>query len=411
MTEVHSKRHVLLAVTIPLLLLSAAQAAPENDPVQNAIKKGAKYLQSVHRPMLGYSGGSHGMGSATLAGLALLESGIPTNDLSIQNITKYVRDNALAQTRTYEVALTIMYLDRLGQAADRPIIQMLGLRLIGGQNRQGGWEYDCGYALNPPDIARLRTMFNKEATLILSGPKQDVPAKNQPKALPRTDLPVEPSPSGKQPAAMPVKKEADNPPKPDENKAALHPEVARWAKLVNLPTTNEVDFRRNQGGDDNSNTQFAALGVWCARRHGVPTDKALALLALRFRSSQGGDGGWGYKYQYGGGGTTPSMTCAGLIGLAISHGSAINVLRNQKDDAALKRAMEAGEDEAIKKGLKCLGNYITQARGLPPEGVVIPAKNGVNRIKSDGLNINHYFLWSLERVAVIFGLETISKHD
>ena len=36
------------------------------------------------------------------------------------------------------------------------------------------------------------------------------------------------------------------------------------------------------------------LALWVARRHGLPTDGALALVNARFRDSQNGDGGWSY---------------------------------------------------------------------------------------------------------------------
>jgi hypothetical protein len=77
-------------------------AAPADDPIQKAIKKGAKYLREVHAPQLGYAGGMHGMGTAALAGMALLEAGTPEDDRSLKNILKYVRENALGITDTYQ---------------------------------------------------------------------------------------------------------------------------------------------------------------------------------------------------------------------------------------------------------------------------------------------------------------------
>ncbi len=47
---------------------------------------------------------------------------------------------------------------------------------------------------------------------------------------------------------------------------------------------------------------------------------------------------------------------------------------------------------------------------MPPEGKFNPARKR-RRFGIDNLNGNLYFLWSLERVAVIYGLETIGKHD
>src|SRR5205814_1064799 len=80
---------------------------------------------------------------------------------------------------------------------------------------------------------------------------------------------------------------------------------------------------------DNSNTQFAVLALWAARRHGIPVENALSRTTLRFRNSQNGDGGWGYRPEGSGltaglgfGGSTPSMICAGLLGVALGHGLA-----------------------------------------------------------------------------------------
>ena len=38
--------------------------------------------------------------------------------------------------------------------------------------------------------------------------------------------------------------------------------------------------------DDNSNTQFAMLALWAARRHDVPVEVALGLVEQRFRATQ-----------------------------------------------------------------------------------------------------------------------------
>jgi hypothetical protein len=321
-----------------------------------------------------------------------------------------------------------MFLDRLGQQADRSIIQFLGVRLMAGQGSSGGWSYDCGYPLNAQDEASLKTMFIKESRLVSAPAKKDLPAadpvKKQPgKVVARPDLSpdeIPPLPPKPEPKTVPAK---NDPPavakpaveKPVEEKPALHPQVLRFAKLINQDAARSGKDFGLPG--DNSNTQFATLGLWCARKHGLPCEKSLALLETRFRTSQDADGGWAYHYASGGGGSAPAMTCAGLIALAVAHGSHQSVLKNKVDAPAPKAnanpkkgPVDPEDDEAIKKGLKCLGNYITNAKGLPPEGKINPAIRR-KRFKIDDLNGNLYFLWSLERTAVIYGLETVGKHD
>ena len=69
------------------------------------------------------------------------------------------------------------------------------------------------------------------------------------------------------------------------------------------------------GGGDNSNTQFALLGLWAAGRHGFDSDSPLESIDGHFRATQLNDGRWGYRVGMGG---TEAMSCAGLMGLAIA---------------------------------------------------------------------------------------------
>src|SRR5262249_13192424 len=160
----------------------------------------------------------YGIGRTCLAGLALLEANVPVNDPAVKTITAQVRNAAYTQNQTYQVALCLMYLDRLGDPADVPLIQALGARLLIGQTANGGWGYPWGPAAGQNDEKFLRAI------------------------------------------------------KPDQPAGKLHPDVEKyWQALV---------AGRNQGGppmgaDDNSNTQFGVLALWMARKHGVPVEGAL----------------------------------------------------------------------------------------------------------------------------------------
>jgi len=65
----------------------------------------------------------------------------------------------------------------------------------------------------------------------------------------------------------------------------------------------------------NSNTQFALVALWAARRQNFPSDYILAKAEARFRNTQHEDGGWGYHHDTAG--SSPAMTSSGLLGLAI----------------------------------------------------------------------------------------------
>jgi hypothetical protein len=141
---------------------------------------------------------------------------------------------------------------------------------------------------------------------------------------------------------------------------------------------------RNAGGD-NSNTQFALLAMWAARRHDVPTEYAHKLGQQRFAISQNGDGGWGYLM---GDGSRDTMTCVGLLGLAMGHG-ALPGAAKPDDKANL-------EDPAIREGLRALGRWV----GAPAKGP--DPRPGMQ---------NLYLLWSIERVAMLYDLKTIGGKD
>ena len=58
----------------------------------------------------------------------------------------FVRGWCLKIDTTYEIALSILFLDKLGEAKDRELIQKLALRLIAGQGPTGGWRRSRGRA-------------------------------------------------------------------------------------------------------------------------------------------------------------------------------------------------------------------------------------------------------------------------
>lgn len=142
---------------------------------------------------------------------------------------------------------------------------------------------------------------------------------------------------------------------------------------------------------DNSNTQFAILALWTAQRHDVPMNRTLNLIVRRYLTSQNLDGTWNYRYRFGGAGPRPglfssigAMTCVGLIGLAVGHGMAQPV-----------RGGQPVRDPRIVRALTALYQMI----GKPVERPVnLPMQN-------------LYFLWSLERVAVLYNLPAIGDKD
>jgi hypothetical protein len=133
---------------------------------------------------------------------------------------------------------------------------------------------------------------------------------------------------------------------------------------------------------DNSNTQFALLGIWAAGRHGFEPDESLEAIDRHFRSSQLSDGHWGYRP---GTPAKESMTCAGLMGLAI----------------AAARPSLAERQTARARGA-----------ALAADPLFIAALHAVaTDARRSGMHSDIYYLWSLERVCVALGLRSLEGFD
>lgn len=328
------KWHFFLAV-LPAIAFGSSALAADNDRIERSIKRGVAFLKQYKPDPVrrGYP-----VACDALVGLTLLETGTAATDARVEKLADSVRHGCPDLTHTYSVALAILFLDRLNDANDVPLIQALGNRLLLGQNQAGGWSYYCG---NPRDaeIKRLRSLLQQRMP-------NPVPGEGRPGGPPRKPPPRHEPPEGK-----------------------------------------------DKG--DNSNTQFALMGLWKARRHGVQADKGLTAVEQRFRKSQNKDGGWSYipgdrK------GSTASMTCVGLLGLAMHHVALKQVvLRTEARPPGNAPAADPGQDRAIRNGLLALGTVINPN----------PRSAPVNH------RIDCYFLWSLERVAVAYGLNTIGEKD
>jgi hypothetical protein len=321
---------------------------------------------------------NHSVGYAALPGLTLLECGESKDHLVIQRAVSFVRQNCAKLTTTYDLALAILFLDRLSDPGDEKLIQTLALRLIAGQTVTGGWSYRCPVLSAGQNQQLLAALAPRPGNLFA------VPVSMQ-------TLPV------------------------------FHP-LSRV--LLGDPPNRSHEIH---GTTDNSNTQFAALALWAARRHGVPMERTLALIRHRFNASQNRDGSWGYHYLYGGGELErPTMTCVGLLGLAIGHGLAVEqdarnnpifridraqaaaVLAFQPRVAFLLFALDQAERnlarDRARKGpndLRVLNGFVALNKHLGEP---------VGR-DEDIPQTNLYFLWSVERVAVLYNLATIGTKD
>jgi hypothetical protein len=318
--------------------------AKEQRRVQEAIDRGVTYLRRTQLPTGSWIIGKEGVaddyappyyaaGFAGLGGLALLESGVPAGDPAVQAASRYIRKSGPRLFRTYDVTLALLFLDRLGDARDQPLVRSLALRLAAGQTPLGGWGYNCPLLSTAREKNLSETLRKKT--------RADVPARFQPP-----------------PAA-----------------------------------------RRGQAREsaDNSNTQFAILALGAARRHALPLDFTLGLLEQRFRLAENGEG-WDYRWDPGIPKGYGSMTCVGLLALAVGRAAT-----EEKPAPQDKPGQAPAEDPHMAWGLKLLGAYLRDPSDF----------RGFARASTFGPRgaLNLYFMWSVERVGVLCGVDTIGGTD
>lgn len=360
----------VVPVTTPTPPVPAPRLSADlQEKVDRAIDQGLTFLRAQN---------PNADGSAFLLGLTLLECGVSKDDPQVKKIAQRVRDYAKPTNtiRTYETALALLILDRLGEADDRATLRSLGLRLLAGQQTGGGWDYPL-----PKLSSQAEVTFY--AVLQQARPEKAGELYLREKAGQYLDV------SGRSIKEDALEVRALKDIEVGYNKLlGVQDDLKKHPELRNVPSLriNEEPTPPRPGGrppkqrpfaagpGDNSNTQFAALGLWVAARHGIPCERSLALLAARFRTSQSSGGGWNYHVTAG---QTATMTCAGLLALAVGHGVRV-------EDADQKR-----EDDQIARALAALADYL----------------------KDDGNARNLYFMWSLERVGLLFGLEKIGTTD
>ena len=157
-------------------------------------------------------------------------------DAAVKKVAAYIRQEVPEMDRVYDLSLSVIFLNKLAEPGDEPLIESLAVRLLASQENKGGWEYG---AEQPNGAERTRL-----AKLILDTEECAARALSS-KTRPRT---------------------------PPE----MAKDIARQLQAARLPSK---DFL-----GDNSNTQFAMMAVWVARRHGLPVQNCLSWLANVFKS-------------------------------------------------------------------------------------------------------------------------------
>jgi hypothetical protein len=376
-------RYTLWAGVLASLIVPSAARCADKVDIDDAINAGVAYLQKIQRPdgSWPYPAVNTSVGCTALVGLTLLECGISKDDPQIEKTANYVRTQSINLRHTYSIALAILFLDRLADSADLPLLESLAARLVLGQTASGGWSYYCPEPF-PVEQRRLTELVGRRRI-------------NE----------------GNREAPAPTKATVDSTREFRQRMATLNTQSPNGAGFLSRP--------------DNSNTQFAAIALWVSRRHGFPVDNSIRAVERHFRATQNPDGGWAYE-DSGGRSSSATMTCAGLIGLTVGFGVGNDRAREKggagrefSKDPALRAAL-ATLSLAIGTPIERLPAQLTPPDVPPPGGPGGPGGRGGRGFRRQFAGLaagqsvggkSYYFLWSLERVAVALNMETIGKKD
>ncbi len=151
------------------------------------------------------------------------------------------------------------------------------------------------------------------------------------------------------------------------------------------------DSKRARPGD-NSNSQYALLGLHAATEAGVPVKPEVWALARAYwEKSQKGDGSWAYTPDAAN--PTASMTCAGISSLIIAGLRRYQGQEFLQGDA-IQNCGKGGVNRNIQRGIDWLANRFAVGQNF-----------------GGGQQWRFYYLYGLERAGRLAGIRFFGPHD
>jgi hypothetical protein len=163
--------------------------------------------------------------------------------------------------------------------------------------------------------------------------------------------------------------------------------------LIKAQKDNGWSYTQN-GPPDNSNTQYAVLGLHAGIEAGVEVDKKALMRLRKYMLASQVNGGWPYRD-----GQAPrmSMTCAGLCNLMVS-GMDLDIGKQHMEGGVIKDCGKYDDNGPVANALRRVGGE------FPAE---IQATNAHVRIGS----YPFYWLYGIERTGRLTGQRFLGGHD
>jgi hypothetical protein len=347
-----------------------AHAKVDQEKVDEAIKKGCKYLLQSGQGMGTFPHGQRNQPQAIQAYgeivlLTLLHSGYyQEGDVELQPIIDFLNQKTLGST--YTAALMAMALQKLNPKKYQMRIAECAQYLCDNQCENGQWDYGEPVKDPPPTTYEIPKRKKTPDDVATGG--------GDPNAPPGTPGA---SDASKAPSSSAGKTTAD--PKKGPGKTNTIPRIPVRKKKPGPPN------------GDNSNSQYAALGLRACLDAGIDVDPSVLQRARQWWTrSQNSDGGWGYNDHgnMGGGDDNPNSVSNNSYGsMTVGATGALCIY-----DYFM--GIDYKTDGNVIKGLNWLGNNFDVTKN--------PKKTAFAYL---------YFLYGLERVGMLYGTEKMGTHE
>jgi hypothetical protein len=347
----------------------AAHPKVDQQKVDEAIEKGCKSLVEGGQAMGMFPHGQRHQpvaqqAYAELVLLTLLHSGnYAEGDVAIQPIVDYVLQKPIGST--YTAALMAMALQKLNSKKYQERIALCAQFLCDNQCENGQWDYGEPVSDPPPMKYDLPKRPKKPDDVATGGGDPNAP----------------PSTAGK---------EDGSGPKAESKAGKTTAEGKKPGKTTQLP---RIPVRKRKNGPpngDNSNSQYAALGLRACLDANIDVDVTVLDRARKWWvRSQNSDGGWGYNGNgdMGGGGNENGVSNDSYGSMTVGAVGALCIY-----DYFL--GIQYKNDGNVLKGLEWIAKNFDVTKN--------PKKTNFAYL---------YYLYGLERVGMLYGTDRIGPHE
>ncbi len=322
--------------TAPKVRAPAPQARKKMTPaevrVDTAIRNGVEFLRFAPSP--GHNGSRD---ADDLILWTYIHAGVPETDPKFRSLLKKVLEAPLETT--YTVSLRAMILEELNRVAYQGLIHRCAQFLADSQCQNGQWGYG------------VRTTYPEYPTEVTT------PARE------RFEVASPAKPTGKAPSVT---------------SALLRPRP----KILQRAAVKKL--REVQASGDNSNSQYAALGLRACHDAGIVFPTEVVERArdwwIGCQISEGTAGGW--SYSKGADKTASGAMTAGAVGSMVIYD--------------YMRGSDWKKDPVVQAGINWLAAHFTVTENL--QSTYGPAR------------FHYYYLYALERAAIFLGAEQFGRH-